>query len=66
LGERLTRNFVSGCGTLPRASRSGVWGDPGGSSAEPERRYLDRGEEATVRFVEYVEQMFEAFPERTR
>lgn len=56
--------FFSGRGTLPRASRSGVWGDPAGSTAELGRRYLDQIEEATVRFVENVEKMFAAFPER--
>ncbi len=58
--------FFSGRGTLLRASRSGVWGDPLGSSAELGRRYLDQIEEATVRFVENVEKMFVAFPERDR
>lgn len=56
--------FFSGRGTLPRASRSGVWGDPTGSSAEQGRRYLDQIEEACVRFVAEVEAMFAAFPER--
>jgi creatinine amidohydrolase len=56
--------FFSGRGTLPRASRSGVWGDPSGSSAELGRRYLDRIEEACVRFVAEVEALFAAFPER--
>jgi creatinine amidohydrolase len=56
--------FFSGRGTLLRASRSGVWGDPAGSTAELGRRYLDQIEEATVRFVENVEKMFAAFPER--
>jgi creatinine amidohydrolase len=56
--------FFSGRGTLPRASRSGVWGDPTGSSAERGRRYFDQIEEACVRFVEEVEAIFAAFPER--
>jgi len=56
--------FFSGRGTLPRASRSGVWGDPTGSTAERGRRYLDQIEEACVRFVEQVEALFAAFPER--
>ena len=56
--------FFSTRGTLPRASRSGVWGDPTGSTAELGRRYLDRIEEASVRFVENVESIFRAFPER--
>ena len=55
--------FFSGRGTLPRASRSGVWGDPSGSSPELGRRYLDQIEEASVRFVENVESIFRAFPE---
>jgi creatinine amidohydrolase/Fe(II)-dependent formamide hydrolase-like protein len=62
----LSAYFFSGRGTLPRASRSGVWGVPRGSTAELGRRYLDQIEDATVRFVEHVEQMFEAFPEGTR
>jgi creatinine amidohydrolase len=57
--------FFSTRGTLPRASRSGVWGDPSGSTAELGRRYLDRIEEASIRFVENVESIFRAFPERT-
>jgi creatinine amidohydrolase len=56
--------FFSGRGTLPRASRSGVWGAPVGSSAERGRRYLDQIEEACVRFVAEVEALFAAFPER--
>jgi creatinine amidohydrolase len=56
--------FFSGRGTLPRASRSGVWGDPTGSTAERGRRYLDQIEEACVRFVGEVEAVFAAFPER--
>jgi creatinine amidohydrolase len=55
--------FFSGRGTLLRASRSGVWGDPSGSSSELGRRYLDQIEEASVRFVENVESLFRAFPE---
>jgi creatinine amidohydrolase len=56
--------FFSGLGTLSRASHSGVWGDPSGSSAELGRRYLERIEEASVKFVENVESIFRAFPER--
>ncbi len=56
--------FFSARGTLTRASTSGVWGDPSGSSAELGRRYLDRIEEASVRFVEHVESLFRAFPEK--
>jgi creatinine amidohydrolase len=56
--------FFSARGTLPRASRSGVWGDPSGSTAERGRRYLDQIEEACVRFVAEVEALFAAFPER--
>ncbi len=58
--------FFSATGTLPRASRSGVWGDPSGSTAERGRQYLDQIEEASVRFVENVESMFRAFPDPTR
>jgi len=55
--------FFSARGTLPRASRSGTWGDPSGSSAELGRRYLEQIEEACVQFVEHVESLFDAFPE---
>jgi creatinine amidohydrolase len=55
--------FFSARGTLPRASRSGVWGDPSGSSAELGRRFLEQIEEASVRFVQNVESLFDAFPE---
>ena len=58
--------FFSGRGTLPRASRTGVWGDPGDSTVERGRRYLDQIEEACVRFVGEVEALFAAFPERER
>jgi creatinine amidohydrolase/Fe(II)-dependent formamide hydrolase-like protein len=57
--------FFSATGTLPRASQSGVWGDPSGSTAERGREYLDQIEEASVRFVENVESMFRAFPDTT-
>jgi creatinine amidohydrolase len=56
--------FFSGRGTLPRASRSGAWGDPADSTAERGRRYLEQIEEACVRFVAEVEAIFAAFPER--
>jgi creatinine amidohydrolase len=56
--------FFSARGTLPRASRSGVWGDPTGSTAERGERYFEQIEEACVRFVEEVEALFAAFPER--
>jgi creatinine amidohydrolase len=55
--------FFSARGTLPRASRSGVWGDPSRSSAELGRRYLAQIEEASMHFVENVESLFSAFPE---
>ena len=56
--------FFSGRGTLPRVSRSGVWGDPTESTAERGRHYLEQFEEACVRFVEQAEALFAAFPER--
>jgi len=56
--------FFSALGTLPRASKSGVWGDPSQSTAERGREYLDQIEEACVRFVENVESTFRAFPEQ--
>jgi creatinine amidohydrolase len=57
--------FFSARGTLTRASRSGVWGDPTGSTAERGRRYFEQIEDACVRFVEEVEALFAAFPERS-
>jgi creatinine amidohydrolase len=56
--------FFSGRGTTYRATRSGVWGDPIGSSVQRGRAYLDQIEEAGVRFVEQVEATFRAFPPR--
>jgi creatinine amidohydrolase len=56
--------FFSGKGTTFRATKSGTWGDPRGSTAEKGRRYLDQIEEAAVRFVDEVEQVFERFPVR--
>lgn len=58
--------FFSALGTLPRASQSGVWGDPSQSTAERGREHLDQIEEASVRFVENVEAMFRAFPEESK
>jgi creatinine amidohydrolase len=58
--------FFSARGTLPRASASGVWGDPSDSTVELGHRYLDQIEEATVRFVADVESLFRAFPETER
>lgn len=55
--------FFSALGTLPRASHSGVWGDPRQSTAERGREYLDQIEEACVQFVKNVESTFSAFPE---
>lgn len=52
--------FFSARGTLPRASRSGVWGDPRGSTAELGRLFLDQIEDACVRFVSEVESIFES------
>ena len=56
--------FFSGRGTTFRATRSGTWGDPRGSTAEKGRTYLDQIEEAAVRFVKEVEEVFESFPVR--
>jgi creatinine amidohydrolase len=56
--------FFSGKGTTHRATRSGVWGDPRKSSSERGRVYLDQIEEAGVRFIGEVEEMFRSFPPR--
>jgi creatinine amidohydrolase len=58
--------FFSARGSLPRASRSGVWGDPTGSTAEQGELYLTQIEEAATRFVHDVEAIFAAFPEQPR
>jgi creatinine amidohydrolase len=54
--------FFSARGTLPRASRTGTWGDPTGSTAERGREYLDQIEAACVRFIGEVEAVFAGFP----
>lgn len=54
--------FFSARGTLPRASRSGTWGDPTKSSAARGREYLEQIEQACVRFIGEVEGLFAAFP----
>jgi len=56
--------FLSGKGRTYRATRSGVWGDPAGSTAERGEAYLRQIEDACVRFMEGVEQAFAAYPER--
>jgi len=53
--------FFSGRGTTFRATRSGTWGDPRGSTADRGRRYLDQIEESAVKFVHEVEKVFEQF-----
>lgn len=55
--------FFSGNGTLPRASTSGVWGDPTGSTAELGERYLQQIEDACVAFVANALSLFDAFPQ---
>lgn len=57
--------FFSGKGTTHRATRSGVWGDPRQSSAERGRAYLDQIEQAGVRFIQEVEEVFRSFPPRS-
>ncbi len=54
--------FFSGKGTTHRATRSGIWGDPRGSSAERGRMYLEQIEEAGVQFIHEVEAVFKRFP----
>lgn len=56
--------FFSGMGTTHRATRSGVWGDPRKASREQGRNYLDQIEEAGVRFIAEVEEVFKTFPPR--
>jgi creatinine amidohydrolase len=55
--------FFSGNGATYRATKSGVWGDPTGSSAELGERYFAQIEEACVRFVEQARSLFTAFPQ---
>lgn len=56
--------FFSRKGTTYSAMRSGVWGDPRGSSAERGRQYLQQIEEAGVHFIQNVEESFKRFPPR--
>jgi creatinine amidohydrolase len=56
--------FFSGTGTTHRAMRSGVWGDPRGSTAELGREFLQQIEDAASQFVRDVEKTFDAFPPR--
>jgi creatinine amidohydrolase/Fe(II)-dependent formamide hydrolase-like protein len=56
--------FLSGKGRTYRATRSGVWGDPRGSTAAKGLEYFEQIEEACVPFMEGVEQAFETYPER--
>jgi creatinine amidohydrolase len=55
--------FFSGNGTLPRASKTGVWGDPTGSTAELGEQYLQQIEDACVAFVGNALSLFDAFPQ---
>ena len=57
--------FYSSPGTMYRATRSGVWGDPRGSSAEKGRRFLDQVEKSCVDLIASIEATFEALPPRT-
>jgi creatinine amidohydrolase len=57
--------FLSGKGRTYRATRSGVWGDPTGSTAEKGETYFAQIEDACVRFMESVEQTFAKYPERS-
>jgi creatinine amidohydrolase len=56
--------FLSGKGRTYRATRSGVWGDPAGSTREQGLTYFEQIEEACVAFIDGVEQAFAAYPER--
>lgn len=56
--------FLSGKGRTYRATRSGVWGDPSGSTADKGRTFLDQIEDACVEFMRGVEQAFAKYPER--
>jgi creatinine amidohydrolase len=53
--------FFSGRGTLYRATMSGTWGDPTGSSAERGRAYLEQIEVAVARFVAEAEELHSHF-----
>ena len=56
--------FLSGKGRTYRATRSGTWGDPRGSTAERGEMYFQQIEDAAVTFMQGVEAAFEAYPER--
>jgi creatinine amidohydrolase len=59
-----TAFFFSAPGSVHRATRSGTWGDPRGSTAEFGERYLEVVVEATIRMLDDIDRTFEAMPER--
>jgi creatinine amidohydrolase len=59
-----TAFFFSAPGSVHRATRSGTWGDPRGSTAEFGERYLEAVSAATIRMLDDIERTFEAMPDR--
>jgi len=56
--------FLSGKGRTYRATRSGVWGDPRGSTRDRGLTYLGQIEDACVKFMDGVDEAFATYPER--
>lgn len=59
-----TAFFFSSPGSVYRATHSGTWGDPRGSSAEFGERYLQVVSRSTLRMLDDIERTFEAMPDR--
>ncbi len=59
-----TAFFFSAPGSVHRATRSGTWGDPRGSTADFGERYLEAVSGATIRMLDDIDRTFEAMPDR--
>ncbi len=57
--------FFSSPGTMYRATRSGVWGDPRSSTPEKGRLFLDQVEQSCAELISSIEATFEALPPRS-
>jgi len=56
--------FFSAPGTMYRATRTGVWGDPRTATAEKGRVFLDQVEASCADLIASIEATFEALPPR--
>lgn len=59
-----TAFFFTQPGSVYRATRSGTWGDPRGSTPELGRRYLDAVVEGTATLIDDIERTWDAMPAR--